>query len=48
MTNLRCNCPTHSDLIAKYNDDTVEIKCKHGKIVRLKVVDGKIKEERHD
>jgi hypothetical protein len=35
---LRCGCQHHSDVVAKYNHDTVEIRCKHGKFVRLKVV----------
>jgi hypothetical protein len=43
---LRCGCQCHSDIIAKYNDDTVEIKCKHGKTTRLKVIDGELKEDK--
>jgi len=42
---LRCGCQYHSDIVAKYNHDTVEIRCKHGKFVRLKVVEGELKED---
>ena len=42
---LRCGCQYHSDVVAKYNHDTVEIRCKHGQSVVLKVVDGKLRKE---
>jgi hypothetical protein len=43
---LRCGCQYHSDIVARYNKDTVEIRCKHKQTVRLKVVDGELREER--
>jgi hypothetical protein len=45
---LRCGCAYHSDIVAKYNKDTVEIRCKHGRFVRLKVVDGELREEKRE
>lgn len=47
MKDLRCGCNPHSDIVAKYNDDTVEIRCKHGRYVRLKVIEGKLQEEKY-
>ena len=43
---LRCGCPNHSDVVAKYNETSVEIKCKHGQTKRLTVVKGKLEEDK--
>ena len=46
MTDLRCSCVKNGiirhDKIAEYSDDTVNIKCPHGSIVTLKVIDNKL------
>lgn len=46
MTDLRCNCIKNGigrhDKVAEYNEDTVKIKCPHGSIVTLKIIDGKL------
>lgn len=43
MQELRCGCnPNQNNLLAKYSDTKVEIKCKHGKIIVLEVVNGKL------
>lgn len=44
MPDLRCTCTKYNDKIAEYDDNEVRIKCRHGKIMVLRVVEGKLKE----